>query len=328
MIQAYDHGLIKLMAKLSGVKKMAIANQVMNKSTTNIATINTDENTFRVLQETLYPGSTDQEVAMILSYCKARKIDPILKPVHLVPMNVKTDKKDKDGKAIYERKNVIMPGIGLYRIDASRSGQYAGIGEPEFGEEITEEFGKEKKKITYPKWCRITVRKIIADGSIAEFSAKEFWKENYATKSKWDETPNEMWEKRAYGQLAKCAEAQVLRKAFPDVVGNEYTKEEMEGKTYTHDYNRKSYIKSNVETIEHEATNIVDEFHEIEKDIIDISWADSIDNLKEIYSKAYKFWMNKKHKENMTKCVDAKDKKLSELENEQTVNPETGEVKE
>jgi phage recombination protein Bet len=313
---------------------MAMSKQVAtNPSIVNLATLNTDENTFRVLQETLYPGSTDQEVAMILSYCKARKIDPILKPVHLVPMSVKTDKVDNQGKAIYERKNVIMPGIGLYRIDASRSGQYAGVDEPEFGQDVTEEFvtkdkdGKKKGsvKVTYPKWCKVTVRKLLPNGEIALFTAREYWKENYASKSKWDDTPNDMWCKRSYGQLAKCAEAQALRKAFPDIVGNEYTKEEMEGKNYHHEDTR----KPKGQTIEHEPIAAPVE-HNIDQDLLDISWADSVDNLKEIYSKAYKFWMNKKNKENMQKCVEAKDKKLAELESStkaETIDNETGEIK-
>ena len=138
-------------------------------------------NTFKVLKETLYPNATDDEVEMVLRYCQARKLDPMLKPVHLVPMNFNTGKKGPDGKDIYDKKNVIMPGIGLYRIDASRSGQYAGMSEPQFGEEVTETIGK--TKVTYPKWCKIIVKKILANGSIGEFPAVEYWKENYATKS-------------------------------------------------------------------------------------------------------------------------------------------------
>ena len=41
-----------------------------------------------------------------------------------------------------------------------------------------------------------------------------------------------MWKKRVYGQLAKCTEAQALRKAWPEV-GQEPTAEEMEGKYFT-----------------------------------------------------------------------------------------------
>ena len=41
-----------------------------------------------------------------------------------------------------------------------------------------------------------------------------------------------MWQKRPYGQLAKCAEAQALRKAFPEIVSQHPTAEEMEGKHF------------------------------------------------------------------------------------------------
>lgn len=43
-----------------------------------------------------------------------------------------------------------------------------------------------------------------------------------------------MWQKRPYGQIAKCAEAQALRKAFPEV-GSAPTADEMEGKQFGDD---------------------------------------------------------------------------------------------
>ena len=307
---------------------MATANNLMTTSN-NVMEISSEANTFRVLQQTLYPGSTDQEVAMILDYCRARKIDPILKPVHLVPMDVKTNQKDKDGKFIYERKNVIMPGIGLYRIDASRSGQYAGMSEPEFGEEVMEQFGdKVKKSVTYPKWCKITVKKMLDNQMIVEFTAKEFWKENYKTKSKWDNSPNDMWEKRAYGQLAKCAEAQALRKAFPDVVGNEYTMEEMEGLHHEQKPKREEKVIEHSEPNSVKVADLPVENHEIEKDLLNITWAETVDSLKDVYTAAYKYWMNKKDKVNMAKLVEAKDKQMLAIESTLNINAETGEINE
>ena len=196
----------------------------------------------QAMKASLYPGASDASIDMVLSYCQATGLDPMTKPVHIVPMKVSTGRKDERGYDIKEDRDVVMPGIGLYRINAARTGQYAGCSEPEFGPICTMEVqrevwedganGRRQKRLVpttfqYPEWCRVTVRKLLG-GQVVEFSAKEYWLENYASKS--DGGPNAMWEKRAFGQLAKCTEAQALRKAFPEAVGSQPTAEEMEGK--------------------------------------------------------------------------------------------------
>ncbi len=208
----------------------------------NIAKINTklpalamsDDELMSVLRSSLYVGAQDASIKMAVNYCKAAGLDIMQKPVHLVPMW------DSKSGGMHD---VVMPGIGLYRTQASRSGEMAGIDEPIFGEDITESFEaedyydkydkKNKKrdalKVIYPKWCKVTVRKLMPNGMVAEYHAKELWKENYATQSKDSEHPNAMWKRRPYAQLAKCAEAQALRKAFPEL-GAMPTAEEMEGK--------------------------------------------------------------------------------------------------
>ena len=177
-----------------------------------------DAEMIKVLGTSLYPGASPQSIVMVLGYCKAAGLDPMLKPVHLVPM--------WDSKAKTMR-DVVMPGIAHYRVQASRSGQYVGKTEAEFGPDVTEKFGADQ--VTFPKWCRITVKRAIG-GVIAEFTAVEMWKENYATKGKDSNVPNAMWQKRPYAQLAKCAEAQALRMAFPELIGGQNTAEEMEGR--------------------------------------------------------------------------------------------------
>ena len=197
------------------------------------------------LKNSLYPGATLDSIQMVLSYCKALKLDPMMKPVHIVKMG------DKE---------VLMPGIGLYRTQALRSGAYAGLSEPEFGRLVTEKFkkpivkwtrtqkkdgtfynkrevsGYEEVEVSYPEWCKITAKKLV-QGNIVEITAVEYWKENYATCGKDSDFPNEMWLKRARGQLAKCTEAQALRKMFPEFVPQQPTFEEMEGKELiNHDY--------------------------------------------------------------------------------------------
>lgn len=179
-----------------------------------------------VLRNSLYPGAKVESVKLVINYCKTAGLDPLKNPVHIVPMSVSTGKKNEKGWDIKEMRDVIMPGIGLYRIDAARSGQYAGITDPEFGPEITEIIGG--TKITYPQWCRVTVKRLMTHGVIVEFSAKEFWRENYASAGRDKPEPNTTWKKRPFAQLAKCCEAQALRKAFPEV-GAQATADEMEG---------------------------------------------------------------------------------------------------
>jgi phage recombination protein Bet len=197
----------------------------------NITAINTtneiDQHIWSALKNSLYTGAKDESIKMVLDYCKAAKLDPMQKPVHIVPMNVKNSLTGR-----YEYKDVVMPGVGLYRIQAARSNQYAGVSEPEFGEDVICNLGG--VDITYPKWCKVTVKKLV-NNTIVEFTAKEYWLENYATKKdpntkKDTPTPNSMWQKRPYGQIAKCAEAQALRKAFPEIISQHVTAEEMEGK--------------------------------------------------------------------------------------------------
>ena len=181
-----------------------------------------EEELINVLRNSLYPGAQTDSIKMIIGYCKASSLDPMQKPVHIVPI--------WDSKAGTMR-DVVMPGIGLYRAQASRSGEYAGVTEPEFGDDVTESIGG--VETTYPKWCRVTVKRLLANGSIVEFTANERWKENYAAKGGKDKSiaPNAMWARRPYAQLAKCSEAQALRKAFPEF-GAQPTADEMEGKEF------------------------------------------------------------------------------------------------
>lgn len=181
-----------------------------------------DVATWSALKNSIYPGAKDDSVLMALDYCRARQLDPLMKPVHLVPMYIKDSRTGKG-----EMRDVVMPGVGLYRIQADRSGNYAGADEPVFGPDVTQTLNG--VEVTYPQWCKYTVHKRMPSGEIVQFSAKEYWSENYATAGRDNPAPNAMWKKRPYGQLAKCAEAQALRKGWPEI-GQQPTAEEMEGK--------------------------------------------------------------------------------------------------
>lgn len=192
----------------------------MNNEIATQSTALSEPELLSVMESSLYPGASPASIKMVLGYCKAAGVDPLQKPVHIVPMWSSQTRSMRD---------VILPGINLYRIQAMRSGQCAGISEPEFGPDVTEKVGS--RTMTYPAWCRVTVKRVVASGQIASFTATERWLENYAIKGgkERDESPNAMWTKRPYGQLGKCAQAQALRIAFPEFAG-QYTAEEMEGK--------------------------------------------------------------------------------------------------
>ncbi len=192
----------------------------------SLAKAGSKEEIIEALSNSLYAGAKKESVHMVLNYCQAAKLDPFMKPVHIVPMSIKNPTTNR-----YEFRDVVMPGINLYRIQAARSGKLAGMSEPEYGptKKLKLSTGE---TIEYPEYCKFVVRRM-ESGHIYEFSAKEFWLENYATKGKDSKDPNAMWKKRPFGQIAKCTEAQALRKGFPELCAAT-TAEEMEGKTMEH----------------------------------------------------------------------------------------------
>ena len=91
----------------------------------SIPSLDASENDLiHVLENSVYPGAARESIKVAIDYCRAGRLDPLQKPVHIVPMWDDRLKRMRD---------VIMPGIGLYRIQAARSGGYAGVSEPEFG---------------------------------------------------------------------------------------------------------------------------------------------------------------------------------------------------
>jgi len=190
---------------------------------------------WKALVEAIYPNAeTADAIVMALSYCRARNLDPFKRPVHIVPMWSSVA-----GKMV----ETVWPGISELRTTAFRTGQHAGLSEPEFGPPIERTFqgqaGRGKSKgqertitLQFPEWCRVTITRELNGKERRFVGPKVYWLEAYA---KWADTdvPNDMWANRPVGQLEKCAEAGALRRAFPEEIGNELTAEEMEGQRAT-----------------------------------------------------------------------------------------------
>lgn len=186
---------------------------------------------WRVLTDAIFPSAKSAEaIALAIDYCKARGLDVMKRPVHIVPMW---------NSAIGKQVETVWPGINELQITASRTGQWAGMESPEWGPMITRTFqgevGKDREKrkievtLEYPEWCSVTVYRMVG-GAKCGFSEPVYWEESYATQNRWSEVPNDIWQKRVRGQLHKNAKAASLRAAFPEEIGQDYTAEEMAGK--------------------------------------------------------------------------------------------------
>jgi phage recombination protein Bet len=185
---------------------------------------------WRVLCEAIWPNAKSADaIALAVSYCAARRLDPMKRPVHIVPMWNSTLGREVE---------TVWPGINELLTTASRSGGFAGVDEPRWGPDETKTFrgtrkvnGKEvpaEVTVTFPVWCSVTVWRIVGGQRVA-YSLPVYWIEAYGRLNFRSEVPNDMWAKRPRGQFQKVALAASLRVGFPEDIGGEMSAEEMEG---------------------------------------------------------------------------------------------------
>ena len=159
-----------------------------------------------LVKSTVAKGATDEELKLFLYVCKIRGLDPLARQIHAI--------KRYSGD---ELQLTIQTGIDGYRVIAERTGSYAGNDDPVFGPEVQEPWGKR------PEWATATIWKMVG-GQRYAFAATARWAEYFPSHEK----SQFFWKKMPYGQLAKCAEALALRKAFPNDLSGVYTDEEMQ----------------------------------------------------------------------------------------------------
>lgn len=204
---------------------------------TALQSYDVDNQGWRTLVESIFPAAkTATSVMMALDYCKRRKLDVFKHPVHIVPI---WNSQANDGKGAMVE--TIWPGINELRTTAIRTGQYAGMDMPVFGPLVERHFkGKIKKwanggaqwedvkaDVQFPEWCQITVYRTLGGNRVPFPGPRVYWVETYSRIRNDCEVPNSMWEKRANGQLEKCAEAAALRRAFPEELGSDYSIDEI-----------------------------------------------------------------------------------------------------
>jgi phage recombination protein Bet len=198
---------------------------------TNPQPQNIDNSTWQILCEVCFPTvDNPRSIALAVSYCRARKLDILKKPVNIVPMWNSALKKEVD---------TIWPSINETQITAARSREWAGMNPPIFGDNKERKFtGRRKDKnggwsdaqvtLCIPEWCEITVYRVVG-GKACPFTERVYWLEAYG-RSGGSDLPNAMWQKRPIGMLTKVTKAAALRAAFPEEAPS-YTDDEMAGQT-------------------------------------------------------------------------------------------------
>lgn len=160
-----------------------------------------------LLRETIAKGLTPDQFQLFVYTCNRTGLDPFLKQIYAIPR--------WDAKA-GKNTMTIQVGIDGLRLVAERTGCYAPGPEPTFT------FDAEGRVISATSY----VKKMTRDGTWHTVAATAFYDE-YAQKTK-DGKVMGMWANMPKSQLAKCAEATALRKAFPAELSQVYSTDEMQ----------------------------------------------------------------------------------------------------
>ena len=159
-----------------------------------------------LIKRTVAEGATNDELALFMHQAKRTGLDPLARQIYCVK---------RQGKM------TIQTSIDGFRVVAERTGVYAGQDAP------IHAYGKNPKKVGekfVPYKTQVNIYKFNPKTGERYLAAvgEAFWDE-----FKPQGGQDFMWKKMPHVMLAKCAEAQALRKAFPQDLSGLYTDDEM-----------------------------------------------------------------------------------------------------
>lgn len=157
----------------------------------------------QIILETCCGGASESEAQALIEIAQARGLNPILGECYFVRRYDKESRRERWA---------VQASIDALRIKAEQTGLYAGQDEPEYEYDANGRIVLARVRVFRRDWPRPAV-------GVAR------WSEYVQTTREGN--PTRFWAQMPHNQLAKCAEALALRKAFPAVLAKLYTAEEM-----------------------------------------------------------------------------------------------------
>lgn len=171
----------------------------------------------KLIRDVYAKGATEHEFRLFIEVAKRKGLDIFQRQIHLV--------KRWDSK-INREVCEIQTGIDGYRLIADRTGRYEGQSGPFW-------CGDDGQWVDV--WLHTDPPRAAKVGIWRAGCREPFWGvalyseyvQTYRDKQSQQVRPNPMWARMPANQLAKCAEALALRKAFAAEMSGIYTSEEM-----------------------------------------------------------------------------------------------------